>query len=114
MPRWTISVVAGMRLGNSAARADLYRSGPLDSPECDCMSMRHVLTIDLLVASTIEREELQSQVSWALKDHIFLSMSVLLGFRHRSNKANSQIRKAVVKFLQDTGRFKPKEGVPSM
>lgn len=36
LPRWVVSTIAGMRLGNSATRSDLLRSGLSRSPVCDC------------------------------------------------------------------------------
>ena len=107
LPRWIVSTIAGMRLGNSAAKADLFRSGLAENPLCDCgvdeTRAHYWLTCGKYFR---ERDELQSAVSWVLRDHIVLSVRVLIGFNHRGTR-NSEIRKAVVKFLQDTGRFKP-------
>ena len=108
LSRWIVSTIAGMRLGNSAARADLFKSGLADDPLCECgvdeTRAHYWLTCGNYFR---EREELHSAVSWVLQDHIILSVRVLIGFSHRGTK-NLEIRKAVVKFLQDTGRFKPK------
>ena len=110
LPRWIVSTIAGMRLGNSAVRADLFRSGLSDSPICECgvdeTRAHYWLSCGRYFR---ERDELQSSVSWTLQDHIFLSMNVLVGFNNPRKRKNEEIRTAVVKFLQDTGRFQPKQ-----
>ena len=111
LPRWIVSTIAGLRLENSAARADLFRSGLAGNPLCewgvDETRAHYWLTCGKYFK---EREELHSAVSWALKDHIVLSVRVLIGFSHRGTR-NVEIRNAVVKFLHDTGRFKPQQYV---
>ena len=110
LSRWIVSTIAGMRLGNSAAKADLFRSGLEDSPVCECgfdeTRAHYWLSCGKYVR---ERDELQRSVSWTLQDHIFLSMNVLIGFNNPARRKNEEIRKAVVKFLRDTGRFEPKQ-----
>ena len=109
LPRWIVSTIAGMRLGNSAARADLFRSGLVENPLCECGIDETRAHYWLSCGKySRERDELQSSVSRILRDHIFLSIQVLIGFNNPSVVKNFQIKEAVVKFLQDTGRFKPR------
>ena len=112
LSRWLVSTIAGMRLGNSAAKADLFRAGLISSPECKC-GVDETRAHYWLSCGQYwrERDELQSRVSWILQNHIFLSVRVLVGFGHHRKEVNLKIREAVVKYLQDTGRFKPQEGV---
>ena len=112
MSRWLVSTLAGMRLGNSGARADLFRAGLVSSPECRC-GVDETRAHYWLSCGRYwrERDELQRTISWILQDHIFLSVRVLVGFGHHRKEVNSKVREAVLKFLQDTGRFKPQEGV---
>ena len=110
LPRWIVSTIAGMRLGNSAAKADLFRSGLAESSLCDCGIDETRAHYWLSCGKYFrERDELQTSVEWVLQDHIYLTMRVLIGFNNPRKEKNSEIRKAVVKFLQDTGRFKPQE-----
>ena len=108
MPRWIVSTLAGMRLGNSAARHDLHRSGLEPSPDCECglpETRAHYWLGCSIYAR--ERDELQSRVSWSLKQHVVLNIGVLLGFSNRSSAVRTEIREAVVEYLRQTGRFKP-------
>ena len=83
LPRWIVSTIAGMRLGNSAVRADLFRSGLSDSPICECgvdeTRAHYWLSCGRYFR---ERDELQRSVSWTLQDNIVLSMSTLVGFNN--------------------------------
>ena len=99
-------------LGNSATKADLFRSGLESSPVCECgvdETRAHYWQKCSQYAK--ERDELHSRVCYALKEHIILSVRILLGFSHKREEVNYEIRRAVVEFLQNTGRFKPQESV---
>ena len=102
-----------MRLGNSATKADLFRPGLAESSLWDCgvdETRAHYYWLSCGKYFR-ERDELQTSVEWVLQDHMYLTMRVLIGFNNPRKEKNSEIRKAVVKFLQDTGRFKPQESV---
>ena len=106
--RWVVATLAGMRLGNSETKADRFRSGIEKSPVCECgfdETRAHYWLGCSLHAR--ERRELQRSISWALRRDVISNIGTLLGFGHRNNKVNADIKKAVIKFLKDTGRFRP-------
>lgn len=106
LPRWDVSVLAGMRLNNSVLRVHLCRAGIV--PLCDCGVDESIEHFWMRCHRYVQaRCPLISVFQRVFGRTVIVTVPVLLNFMSytRYSQSRCELRQALLRFLRDTDRF---------